>query len=192
MNLKSICQVNYDAIFPNATAQTSVKVEHLIEEAKSRYALELFIQSKEGKRNDGEWEVPSVLWREAYLDVVENVADISGLNIFRSFEGDTWVGNVGGIGSDCQYVRHSVNLSNILDDDYLGNAKPYLPVGKAIKFPKGAHGAKVSIVYASNGEDIDDEIQIDDAIGALVSDYIYKKFSGKFPEDRTANSNSNN
>jgi hypothetical protein len=192
MNLLSIAQQNYDVVYPNATAQTSIKVEHFIEEAKVRYAIELFYQSKEGKRSEGEWEIPSVLWRTAEIEVVDNKADISSLKVFRSFEGDTWIGNLGGIGSDCQYIRHSVNLSSmLLDDEYIGNGKPYLAVGKTINFPKGAHGSKISIIYASNGEDLDGKIEIDDAIAALVSDYLYKKFTGKLPEDRTNNSNSN-
>ena len=189
--LKSIAQVNYDQIYPNATSQTSVKVEHLIEEAKIRYAWELFRVGKESKRVDGEWEIPSDLWREALIDIVNNEADISELNVFRSLEGDSWVGNIGGIGSDCKYMRLTLNLSQSFDEDYLGNSKSYIVVGSKIKFPQGTHKKSLPIVYATNGNDLDDEIQIDDAIGALVSDYIYKKFSGRLPEDRTLNSNSN-
>lgn len=190
-DLKSIAQVNYDQIFPNATSQTSVKVEHLIEEAKIRYAWELFRIGKESKRADGEWEIPSALWREATIEIKDNQADISALNVFRSFEGDTWIGNIGGVGSDCKYMRLTMSLNQSFDDDWMGNAKPYIVIGKIIKFPKGTIGASLPIIYATNGTDLDDEIEIDDAIGALVSDYIYKKFSGRLPEDRSADSNSN-
>lgn len=191
-NLKEIAQVNYDQIYPNATAETSIKVDHFISEGKNRYAWELFRISKEEKRSEGEWEIPSVLWREADVEVVNDKADISMLNIFRSFEGDTWIGNIGGIGCECNYLRQSVNLGQILcDEDYWGNDKPYYVIGQSIKFPVGAHKSTLPITYASNGEDLEDEIEIDDAIGALVSEYLYKKFSGKLPEDRTADSNSN-
>lgn len=190
-DLKSISQVNYDQIYPNATSQTSVKVEHLIEEAKIRYAWELFRISKETKRADGEWEIPSALWREATIEIKDNQADISELAIFRSLEGDTWIGNIGGIGSDCNYLRLTLNLSQSFDDEYTGNSKPYTVVGNVIKFPKGTHKSSIPIIYATNGSDLDDEIPVDDAIGALVSDYLFKKFSGKLPEDRSADSNSN-
>lgn len=190
-NLKEIAQVNYDQIYPNATAQTSVKVEHFISEALTRYAWELFRMSKEEMRTDGEWEIPSDLWREAEVDVIDKEADISSLNIFRSFEFDTWIGNIGGINCECSYIRQSVNLSQLLcDSDLWGNAKPYYVLGNKIKFPIGAHKKKLTIIYASNGNDLDETIEIDDAIGSLVSQYLFQKFSGKFPEDRTANSNS--
>lgn len=188
-DLNSIAQINYDVIYPNASAQTSVKVEHFIEEAKSRYAWELFRISKEEKRADGWWEIPSVLWREADIEVVDGKADISALSIFRSFEGDTWIGMIGGEGCGCSYTRQSVNISQMLcEEDYWGNSKPYYVVGQTIRFPGGAHKDTLPIVYASNGEDLQGNIEVDDAIGALVSEYLYKKFSGKFPEDRTANS----
>lgn len=190
-DLKSIAQVNYDQIYPNATSQTSVKVEHLIEEAKTRYAWELFKIGKETKRADGEWEIPSDLWREANIEVEDNEADLSGLNIFRSFEGDSWVGNIGGLGSDCKYMRLTLNLSQAFDDEYLGNSRSYIVVGEKIKFPQGAHKSPLPIIYATNGGDLDEEIQVDDAVGALVSDYLFKKFSGKLPEDRSADSNTN-
>lgn len=192
MNLLSIAQVNYDLVYPNASAQTSIKVEHFIEEAKIRYAWELFRLSHEIKRAEGEYEIPSTLWKDATITVVDNVADISELNIFRSFDGDSWIGNIGGFNCECSYLRQTVNLSQILcDPDYWGNDKPYFVVGKSIKFPAGVHKTTLPITYASNGEDVDDMIEVDDAIGALISEYLYKKFSGKFPEDRSADSNSN-
>lgn len=192
MNLLSIAQVNYDLVYPNATAETSVKVEHMIEDAKMRYAWELFRTSKEEKRADGWWEIPSVLWREADIEVVDNKADISSLHIFRSFEGDTWLGMIGGEGCGCSYTRQSVNISQMLcEEDYWGNSKPYYVVGKTIRFPGGAHKDTLPIVYASDGTDLNDEIDIDEGIGALVSEYLYKKYSGKFAEDRTADSNTN-
>lgn len=191
-DLKSISQVCYDQLYPNATMQTSIKVEHFIEEAKIRYAWEMFRMSKEVKRAEGEWEVPSALLRQSNLDIIDNEADISDLKIFRSFDGDMWIANIGGIGSDCNYIRMSVNQSQmLLDDEYTGNGHPYTIIGKTIIFPKGTHKKTVPMIYASNGEDLDDKIEVDDAIGALVSDYIYKKFSGKLPEDRSADSNSN-
>lgn len=191
-DLKSISQVCYDQVYPNATAQTSVKVEHFIEEAKVRYAWEMYRISKETKRAEGEWEIPSALFRQTNLTIKDNVADISDLQIFRSFDGDIWIGNIGGIGSECNYIRQSVNISNmLLDDEYIGNGHPYIVVGQSIMFPKGTHKQTIPIIYASNGEDADDKIAVDDAIGALVSDYLYKRFAGKLPEDRSADSNTN-
>lgn len=192
-DLLSIAQVAYDEVYPNATAQTSIKVEHFIEAGKSRYAYEMWRISKEEKRADGEWEVPSALLREANIEVADNAADISDLHIFRSLEGDTWIQSIGGLDSDCSYIRQSINISRmLLDDEYLGNSKPYIIIGNSIKFPRGAHKETIPIIYASNGEDLEDKILIDDAIGELVGIYLVQRFSNKLPEDRTQNSNSNN
>ena len=192
-NLKSIAQVSYDQMYPNATAQTSIKVEHFIEAAKSRYAWELWRISKEEKRNEGEWDIPSSLLRKATIEIKDNAADISALKIFRGFEGDTWISSIGGFDTDCSYTRQTVNISRmLLDDEYLGNSKPYTVIGKSIEFPRGAHRKSESIVYASNGEDLDDAIEVDDVAGELVGIYLVQRFSGKMPEDRTSNSNSNN
>lgn len=189
--LKEITEVVYNQVYPNAEANTAIQLEHMLVVAKSRYAHEMFIISKELKRSEGEWEIPDSLLREATLDVVNDEADISLLKIFKSLDG-LWIARVGDYGCDCGYTKHSVNLSNILcDDEYHGNSKPYVPVGKKIKFPFGAHGKTVPITYGSNGEDIDDEIECDDVIGDRVGDYLWKRFSGKLPADRTLNSNEN-
>lgn len=191
-DLLEICQEVYNEAFPNATAQTSVKVDHVIVAGKARYAFEMWLRSKNSAREDGMWEVPSELLRESDIEVKNNEADISALNIFRSFEGDVWVQNIGGINCECSYVRHSVNLSQILcDDEYLGNSRSYIPMGKKIKFPNGTHLKTLPIIYASNGEDLENEIEIDDGIAALVSDYLWKRFTGRLPEDRSNDSNSN-
>lgn len=191
-SLNEICQEVYDSVYPNASIQTSIKVEHLLVEARVRYAYEMWLQSKISAREDGGWEVPSVLLQDATIEVKDNEADISALNIFRSFEGDMWIQSIGGYDCECSYMKQSVNISKMLcDDEYLGNSKPYVIVGKKIKFPKGSHEKSLPITYASNGEGLDGDMEIDDAIGALVSDYLWKRFTNRLPEDRTVNSNSN-
>lgn len=189
--LLSIAQVVYDQVYPNASIQTSVKVEHFIEVAKDRYAYELWLQMKIDQQTEGDWEIPSSLWREVTLPIENDEADLSSLKIFRSFRGDAWL-KVNAFDCECEYMRQSLNLSRILcDDEYLGNAKPYVVVGTKIKFPKGTHATELPIVYASNGSGLDDRIQVDDAIGALVGDYLWKRFTGRLPEDKTENSNTN-
>lgn len=193
-DLLSICQVAYDEVYPNATAQTAIKVEHFIEAGKSKYAFELWRISKEEKRLEGEWDIPSALLREATIEVADNVADISNLKIFRSFEGDTWIQNIGDFNPEdgCNYIRQTVNVSRmLLDDEYLGNSKPYTVIGNSIKFPKGAHDKSIPIIYASNGEDLEDQILIDDAIGEIVGIYLVQRFSNKLPADKSADSNEN-
>lgn len=191
-DLLSICQVSYDEVYPNATAQTAIKVEHFIEAGKSKYAFELWRISKEEKRSEGEWDIPSMLLRESEIEVIENTADISNLKIFRSLQGDTWIQSLGGFDSDCTYIRQTINVSRmLLDDEYLGNSKPYTVIGDSIKFPKGTHSKKIPIIYASNGQDLEDKVLIDDAIGEIVGIYLVQRFSNKLPADRSADSNEN-
>lgn len=191
-NLKEISAVAYEQVYPNANIQTPIKVEHFIEVAKSKYAYEMWRLSKELKRSEGEWEIPSSLLRQGEIEVKENVADISNLNVFRTSDGETWIINIGGINCDCSYLKQTPNLAQILcDDDYLGNGKPYIPIGNNISFPKGSHKSKLPIIYASNGDDLNDEIPIDDTTAELVSIYLVQRFSNKLPADETANDNAN-
>jgi len=191
-SLKEIAAIAYDQVYPNADQNAAIQVEHFIQTALTRYAFELFLTSKELKRVDGEWEIPDVLLREATLNIENNEADLSGLKIFTSFDGGKWISMVGDFGCDCGYIKHSVNLANILcNDEYDGNKKTYVPIGRKLKFPKGVHGNTVPIIYASSGEDVDGDIEVDDAIGDRVGEYLWKRFSGRIPEDRTQNSNTN-
>lgn len=191
-SLKEISQVAYDQTYPNASIQTSVKVEHFIEAAKSKYAFELWRMSKELKRSEGEFDIPSSLLRQGEIEVKDNVADISNIHVFRTSDGETWISNIGGIGCECNYIKKTVNISQILcDDEYDGNGKPFVVVGDKINFPKGTHKSTLPIIYASSGDDLNEEIPIDDTTAELVSIYLVQRFSNKLPTDETANDNSN-
>ena len=107
---------------------------------------------------------------------------------------ERWLMNVGGVGCSCDYVKSTINTSQLLcDDDSLGeNVKKYYVVGNKIKFPNGAHSDIVSIIYAHNGETLDDNMTIDDSIGGIVRQRLIEIYLGKIvPEDKTNNSNSN-
>lgn len=191
-NLKEISAAVYGKVYPNATIQTPVKVEHFIEAAKSKYAFELWRLSKELKRSEGEWDIPSALLRQGEIEVKDNVADISNIHVFRTSDGETWIGNIGGIGCECNYIKKTVNLSQILcDDEYDGNGKPFVVIGDKINFPQGVHKSKLPIIYASSGDDLNEEIPIDDTTAELVSIYLDQRFSNKMPTDETVNDNSN-
>lgn len=192
MDLQSIAQVAYDQIYGNNTAQNAIKVEHFIEVAKSRYAYEMWLQSKTLGRAEGEWEIPSAILRDGEIEVKDNEADISALNIFRSLKGEVWLASIGA-GCDCDYMRVTPNMYKILcGTEYTGNSKPYIVTGNKIKFPEGTHHKELPITYASNGLDISErKIEVDDAIGALVSDYLWKRFTNRLPVDRTNDANEN-
>lgn len=183
-DLKTIAQIAYDRLFPNANAQTPQKIEHFIEKAKIELAYQMWLISKQEKAADGEWEVPSTLLRIADLDIVDGQADLSGVAIFRSLQNGTWIQSIGGNG--CNYQRRSANLNQILtDDDYDGNDKPYFEISDKLVFPKGAHGKTVQIIYASNGEDLDENIRVDDAIGGLLLNSLVQFYGQPVPIKKT-------
>jgi hypothetical protein len=76
-----------------------------------------------------------------------------------------------------------------LPDDY----KPYLIIGKKIKFPKGTHSNKLTIIYANSGRDVDGVIEVSNELGALVRRGLSEVYLGKVSqEDKTNNSSANN
>lgn len=191
-NLLSIAELAWRQVFPNPSTRTATKLAEFIATAKLEYAWNLWRISKEDKRNDGDWEVPSSLLRRSKITVIEDEADISHLAIFRGFDGDVWIQNLGGIGCECNYTRQSVNLSRILcDDDYTGNSRPYIVMGNIIDFPYGTHRKELDIIYATNGEDMEDTIEVDDNIGGLVRNRLVEIYSNKQMADKTNNDNPN-
>ena len=87
-----------------------------------------------------------------------------------------------------------MNLSKILcDDDSLpDDAFTFYPQGKKIIFPKGTHTTPLSIVYANNGEEIDDTIEVDDAIGGIVRRSLIEIYGGKIGKEDTQNDSDSN
>lgn len=191
-NLLSIAELCYRQFFPNPTPQTAQKLDEFIETARGEYAYQTYLMSRAEKRENGEWEVPASLLRQADLDVKDNKADLSTLSIFNSLEHGSWIQSIGSMSEDCKYIRQSANLNAMLDEDYVGNAKPYLIVGNTALFPMGVHSSKVPIIYASNGEDIPDEINVDDALAGIIRRSLMEIYQLKYPVDVTNNNNSNN
>lgn len=126
--------------------------------------------------------------------MINNEADISGLNVFEGFPSEIWLQNIGGINCECKYIKSTVNRSQLLcDDDSLPEtARTYYVVKNKIKFPNGVHSNKLPIIYAGMGEGIDGDIDIDDAIASLVRQRLIDIYLGKIAkEDVTNNSDSN-
>lgn len=189
-NLLSIAELSWRQVFPDPTAQTQTKKAEFIATAKLEYAWNMWRISKEQKRTEGEWEIPSALLRRGTITVVNDSASLAELKIFRSFDGDTWIGRLGD--NDCKYIRQSLNESKMLsDEDDWGNSLPYIVIGMNIEFPIGARRLTIPIVYATNGEDLEDNIEVDDAIGGLIRNRLVEIYSAKQPVDKTTNNNPN-
>lgn len=193
-SLFTIAELSFRKCFPNPSDDTDLEVEDFIESAKSIYSYQMLLFYWKQRDEEGEFSLPSNLLQESEIDVVDNKADISKLSIFNSLPNNLWLVNVGGFGCACHYVKSDVNKTQLLcgDDSLDDNARTYVPIGKQIWFPKGVHTSPLKIIHASLGENINEDIEIDDALAAIVRDKLDDMYVGKTPpEDVTNNSNSN-
>lgn len=192
-NLKSIAEQAWAQLFPRPNDEEAVDREDFLATAKSEYAFQLWKKLKEDKLLYGESDIPSYLLSEAELDVSDNVMDISSLKIMRSIDQELWLQDIGGIACECTYVKSTLNNTKILcDDDSLpDDTKTFYPMGKKIIFPKGVHTSPLKIIYANNGEDIDGEIEVDDAVGGIVRTRLIEIYGGRIGvEDKQNDSSS--
>lgn len=193
-NLLSIAELSWLQLFPSGSDEPTIDREDFVATAKSEYAFQLWRKIKEDKLLYGEADIPSYLLSETELDVTDNVMDISSLKIMRSIDQELWLQDIGGLACECIYVKSTLNNTKILcDDDSLpDNSKTFYPLGKKIIFPQGTHKDKLKIIYANNGEDIDGEIEVDDAVGGIVRTRLIEIYGGKIGVADTANDSNSN
>lgn len=194
MNLLSIAELAWRQVFPNPGDESAITREEFIETAIGEYAYQMLLFYWKVIADEGYFIFPSNLLTEVSLPVVNNTIDLSGLKVFRGLPSDLWLQNVGGIGCECEYVKSSINMSQLLCDDDAApdDTRTYIPIGKQLKFPQGTHTTPLTIIYANQGEGLDaDTIEVDDAIGAIVRVRLIEIYAGKTgKEDTTNNSNS--
>ncbi len=193
-NLKEIAELAWSQLFPQPGDEVAVDREDFVSTAKTEYAYQLWRKIKEDKREYGESDIPSYLLKTVTLPVVDNKVSLTGLSIMRSIDQELWLQDVGGMNCDCEYIKSTINNSKLLcDDDSLPeDSKTYYPRGKEIIFPKGTHADEIEITYANSGEDIDDEIEVDDALGGIVRVRLIEIYGNKVGiEDNKDDSNIN-
>ncbi len=190
-NLLEIAELVWRRVHPNPSDEVSNEKDEFIAVAKSEYAYQVWRKAKEEKREEGMFDIPSYLLSRDEIIVANNVADISHLEPLKSLE--DWVQNIGGLVCDCKYVKSTINMTQLMcDDDSIGNDKTFIIIDKAIEFPKGTHADKLPIIYANNGKALNaKEIEIDDALGAIIRKELLQFYGQKVEEDVTNNTNSN-
>lgn len=188
-NLLSIAEQAWNQLFPRPGDEEAVDKQDFVATAKSVFAYELWRKIKEDKFLYGECDIPSYLLSQAKLAVVDNEMDISGLKIMRSIDQELWLQDIGGVRCDCLYVKSTLNNTKLLcDDDSLpDDAKTFYPFGQKIIFPKGVHDSPLEISYANQGEEINERIEIDDAIAGIVRVRLIEIYGGKVGQPDTAN-----
>lgn len=193
-DLKSIAQLAYDQLFPNPTDEEKVSRIDFLETAKSEYAYQSLLMYWKEKATEGMFNIPGNLSTEAEFDVVNNEIDISSLDIMSRLPNDLWLQNIGGLTSECNYIKSNVNQTQLLkDDDSLPeDYKTYLIVGKKIKFPQGTHKSPISIIVANSGKEVEDSIEVDDAIAGIIRRSLIEIYGGKIGvENKTNDTNGN-
>lgn len=178
-----------------ANDESKLTVEEVEASAILEYAWQTLQMAWKEKRENGEYIIPSTLLREEELTVINGAADISELPILKALPSEMWLQNIGGIGNPCEYIKSTVNMAQLMtgDDSLPDNVRTYYVLGNKIRFPSGAHSKTVSVIYANDGSDLDaDDVQCDEAIGALVRERLLQSYLGKVaPQDVTNNENPN-
>lgn len=193
-NLKSVAEQAWNQLFPRPGDEEAVDKEDFVATAKGEFAYQLWRKIKEDKFLYGVCDIPSYLLSEIELEVKNDEMDISSLKIMRSIDEELWLQNIGGLNCECVYVKSTLNNMKLLcDDDSLSDdSKTYYPFGKKIKFPKGVHTTPLSITYANQGEDINDMIEIDDAIAGIIRRELINIYGGKIGQEDKANDSDSN
>lgn len=191
-NLKEVAELSWNKVFP-AGSKAPISKEAFIATAKNEFAYQSLLMAWKEKAEDW-FEVPSYLLTEVEKPVTNNEIDISDLKYFKSLPMAQWLQDIGGFGCDCRYIKTTFNLSKLLcEDDSLGDSdKPYYALGKKIVFPKGTHAPKLTITYANMGEDIDGNIEVDEAIASLIRDKLDAIYLGRVPPTDTTNNQNPN
>lgn len=194
-NLLSIAEQAWKQLFPEGTSNSAITKEEFVATAKSEYAFQLWRKIKEDRREYGFRDIPSYLLSEVTLDVKDNEIDISGLKIMRSIDQELWLQNVSGdLTCGCKYIKTTLSMYKTLcDDDSIGDAYLYYPLGKTIKLPIGSHSDKLNVTYANNGQEIDEKvIEVDDAIGGIVRRTLIEIYAGKVGQKDDTNNGTPN
>lgn len=186
-NLLEIAELAWSQLFPHPTDEASITKEEFITTAKIQYPLQMWVQARNERNEEGVYNVPSnILIQSDPLPVVNNEIDISHLNIMRGLPNGVWLQNIGGLTCGCKYVKSTINTSQIMcdTDNGLGDdVKTFLVVGKKILFPKGAHSDKLTIIYANNGIENDGLYEVDDVVGALIQQQLIQIYTGKIGKE---------
>lgn len=170
-NLLEIANLSWEKQFPLATDEVAISRESFIATAKLEYAYAFLLWYWRENATEGAFNMPGNLSIESEpLPVVDNEVDISSLDIMSRLPNDKWLGKIGKLTDECVYVKSNINQTQLLkDDDSLPSEYyPYVILGKKIIFPKGTHSKEITIIYAGSGKELDENIEVDDAIGAQV------------------------
>lgn len=195
MNINEVAELAWRQLQPTSGDTPTIHLEEFKSSARAEFAYQMLLLAWREKKDEGSYTVPSYLLKEVEKDVVNNEMDISDLDYFKSLPYEVWLQDMGGVGCDCKYVKSTVNHSKLLcgDDSLDDDMRTYYLLGDKIRFPQGAHAKKLKMIYADKGGDLDGNIDVDDAVAALIRERLVGLYGGKIGvNDETNNENKTN
>lgn len=195
-NLLEIAELAWGQLFPHGSDEAPITKEEFITTAKIQYPLQMWVQARNVKNEEGVFDVPpNILVQSDPLPVKNNEIDLSGLSIMYGLPNQAWLQNIGGLTCNCNYVKSTVNNSQIfkdVDDGLPEGTKTYYALGKKLIFPKGTHADKLTIIYASNGVENDGLYEVDDVVGAMIQQQLILIYTNKIgKQDKSNDGNPN-
>lgn len=190
-NLLEIANLAWLQLFPKGADDAPITKEEFITTAKIQYPLQMWVQARNEKNEEGVYNVPpNILVQSDPLPVKDNEIDISKLPVMYGLPNQVWLQNIGGLTCGCKYIKSTINATQILHDTEDGlpdDTKTFLVIGKKIQFPKGTHADKLTIIYASNGIENDGLYEVDDVVGALIQQQLIQIYTGKIGKEDKSN-----
>lgn len=197
MRISEIAELAHNQAFPTSDRPLITKAE-FVRTAISEFAYQSLLLYWKSKREEGYYSLPEWLVSEKDLDVNEGVVDVSELNFMTTIPGGGWLIDIKDISSKgcggCVFIKSSYANSRLLcnDDSKDEGDTPFYFLNGKIKFPKGVKSKSVTVIYANTGDGVTDDIEIDNAMAAIVRDRLMQIYLGKTPKkDETINDNPN-
>ena len=136
--IKEIAEIFWKQL-GDGSDETRIELDEIDARARYEYAYQMLLLAWKEKREEGSYQVPSEILSFVTKKVVDNKIDISDLGTLRGLPMEVWLQSIGGIKSDCRYIKSTINHSKILvDDDGLADHdKTFYVVGDKIIFPRG-------------------------------------------------------
>lgn len=195
MNINEVAALVWRQLQPTSGGTPTIHLEEFKSSARAEFAYQMLLLAWKEKRDEGYYTVPAYLLKEVEKEVVNNEMDISDLEYFKSLPSEVWLQDMGGLGCECKYVKSTVNHSKLLcgDDSLDDDTRTFYVLGDKIKFPQGAHAKKLTLTYADKGGDVDGNMDIDDAVAAIIRERLIGLYAGKVGvNDETNNENKTN
>ena len=195
MILNEIAELVYKQLQPTSGGTPTIHLEEFKSSARAEFAYQSLLMAWREKKEEGYFTIPSYLLKTVTKQVKDNLIDISDLDYFKSLPNEVWLQDLGNGKCGCRFVKSTVNHNKLLceDDSLDDNAVTFVLIGNIIVFDRKLPVKELTITYADKGENVNGELEVDDAIGAIVRERLISLYMGKIaPNDETNNSNSNN